>query len=253
MFFILSKLFVFVVTPLTWIIVLLLFALFSKVETRKKKCLRWSLYLTLFFSNSFIFNNCVRMWEIPATRFEDLKTYDYGIVLGGMSVNDEDMNRVQFYRGVDRLIQTIDLYKRGVIKKIIFTGGSGRVLHPEMKEGEELKPYILKMGVKEEDLYVENESQNTRQNALFTKELIDKGKLTGSYLLITSAFHMRRSLGCFKKVGIAVTPYSTDRYGGKNKWEFDYIFIPNISSLNDWTGIIHEMIGFVVYKISGYA
>jgi hypothetical protein len=193
------------------------------------------------------------MWEIPATRFEDLKTYDYGIVLGGMSVNDEDMNRVQFYRGVDRLIQTIDLYKRGVIKKIIFTGGSGRLLHPEMKEGEELKPYILKMGVKEEDLYVENESQNTRQNAVFTKELIDKEKLTGSYLLITSAFHMRRSLGCFKKVGIAVTPYSTDRYGGKNKWEFDYLFIPNVSSINDWTGIIHEMIGFMVYKISGYA
>jgi len=253
MFFILSKLFVFVVTPLTWIIVLLLFAVFSKVETRKKRCLRWSLYLTLFFSNSFIFNNCARMWEIPATRFEDLKTYDYGIVLGGMSVNDEDMNRVQFYRGVDRLIQTIDLYKRGVIKKIIFTGGSGRLLHPEMKEGEELKPYILKMGVKEEDLYVENESQNTRQNAVFTKELIDKEKLTGSYLLITSAFHMRRSLGCFKKVGIAVTPYSTDRYGGKNKWEFDYLFIPNVSSINDWTGIIHEMIGFMVYKISGYA
>ena len=253
MFFILSKILVFIITPLIWIIILLLFSFFSKNEIRKRKCLKWALVLTLFFTNSFIFDQFVRAWEVPATKFSELKNYNVGIVLGGMSVNDESMDRVQFYRGVDRLIQAIDLYKRGYIKKIIFTGGSGRLLHPEMKEGELVKPYILKMGVSPEDLYIENESQNTRENAVFTKKLIDKEKIKGNFLLITSAFHMRRSLGCFKKAGIDTDPYSTDRYGGSPKFEFDYLFIPNISSINDWTGFIHEMIGYFTYRIMGYA
>ncbi len=252
-FFYLSKLLVFVITPLVWIITLLFFAFYSKNEIRKRKCLKWALGLTLFFSNSFIFDEFVRAWEIPATKYSDLKTYNAGIVLGGMSVNDEKLDRVQFYRGVDRLIQAIDLYKRGIIKKIIFTGGSGRLLHPEMKEGELVKPYILKMGVAAEDLYIENESQNTRENAEFTKKLIEKEKIEGDFLIITSAFHMRRGLGCFKKVGIKADPYSTDRYAGPRKFEFDSIFIPNISPLNDWTGFIHEMIGYITYKLMGYA
>lgn len=230
----------------------MLFSFFSKNEVRKRKCLKWSLILTLFFTNGFIFDECARLWEIPATPYSQLKQYNVGIVLGGMSVNDEELNRVQFFRGVDRLIQTIDLYKRGVIKKIIFTSGSGRILNPEMKEALLLKPYILKMGVPEEDLYIESESNNTRENAVNTKQLIEKEKIQGPYLIITSAFHMRRGLGCFNKVGIVADHYSTDRYSGHRKFEFDNVFIPNISAINDWTGFIHEIVGYITYKILGY-
>jgi uncharacterized SAM-binding protein YcdF (DUF218 family) len=159
---------------------------------------------------------------------------------------------VQFFRGVDRLIQTIDLYKRGVIKKIIFTGGSGRILKPQMKEGGLLKPYILKMGVAEQDLYIENESNNTRENALFTKELIEKEKLNGTFLLITSAFHMRRSIGCFRKVGYNIDYYVTDRYAGPRKWDPDFLFIPNVSTINDWNVILKEWVGYITYKLMGY-
>ncbi len=252
MFFILSKLLVFIITPLVWIIILLLFAVFSKIETRKRKCLRWALGLTLLFTNPFIFDESARLWEIPATPYSQLKTYNAGIVLGGMSQNDEKLNRVQFFRGVDRLIQAIDLYNRGVIKKIIFTSGSGRVLHPEMKEALLMKPYIIKMGIPEQDLYIESESNNTRENAVFTKQLIEKEKIQGPFLLITSAFHMRRGLGCFNKVGIITDSYSTDRYAGPRKFEFDNIFVPNISVINDWTGFIHEMVGYITYKIMRY-
>jgi hypothetical protein len=51
---------------------------------------------------------------------------------------------------------------------------------------------------------------------------------------------------------MVVDPYSTDRYAGPRKFEFDHLFIPNISALNDWNNLIHEMIGFITYKISGY-
>ena len=253
MFFALSKLLGFLITPLVWIIVLLFYSLLSKYPNRKKKCLRWALGLTLLFSNSFLFDECSRLWEIPATRFENLKSYDAGILLGGMSVYDEGLDRAQFFRGVDRLIQTVELYKRGRIKKIIFTGGSGRLLHPEMKEGNYIKRYLLYMGIPESDFIIESESQNTRENALFTKVLMDKENIKGNFVLITSAFHMRRSLACFNKVGIAVDTYSTDRYAGPRKYEFDHLFIPNVSIMEAWETLIHEFVGFVTYKIAGYA
>ena len=253
MFFIFSKLLVFTISPLVWIIVLLFFSLLSKYPDRKRKCLRWALVLTLFFSNAFLFDECSRLWEIPATRFENLKSYEAGIVLGGMSVYDQDLDRAQFYRGVDRLIQTVELYRRGVIKKIIFTGGSGRLLHPEMKEGNYINRYLLYMGIPQKDFLFERESQNTRENALFTKDLLDKENIKGNFLLITSAFHMRRSLGCFNKAGIFAEPYSADRYAGPRKYEFDHLFIPDASIIDSWNYLIHEMAGFITYKIMGYS
>lgn len=252
MFFLLSKLLTFLISPIIWIITLFFVSIFSKNEKRRKKSFVWAFGLLLFFSNSFIFDEFTRAWELPATKYKDLQIYDVGIVLGGMSVYDEEFDRAQFYRGVDRLIQAIELYKLGRIKKIIFTGGSGRVLHPEMKEGNYIKRYILFMGVPEKDFIIESESQNTRENALYTKKVIDEKKITGKFLLITSAFHMRRSLNCYSKVGLEVTPYCTDRYAGPRKFEFDHLFIPNTSTINDWYAIIHEIVGYVTYKIIGY-
>lgn len=252
MFFMLSKLLAFIITPLIWIVVLLIWAMVTKIETRKKRMLRWALGLTLFFSNPFIFDEFSRMWEIPATRYEDVEAYEYGIVLGGMSSYDTEYGRAQFYRGVDRLIQTIELYKKGKIEKIVFTGGSGSILHPENKEGNYVNRYLLYMGIPKEDFIIEAESQNTRENATYTKKLLDDKKVEGKHLLITSAFHMRRSLGCFEKAGLDVVGYSTDRYAGPCKWEFDHLFIPNLSAMKDWDNLIHEITGYITYKIMGY-
>jgi uncharacterized SAM-binding protein YcdF (DUF218 family) len=253
MFFLLSKLLTFIITPIVWIIALFCVAIWSKNERRRKKCFIWAFSLLVFFSNGFIFDEFARAWEIPATKYEDLQVYDVAIVLGGMSVYDEEYERAQFYRGVDRILQAVELYKLGMVKKILLTGGSGRVLHPEMKEGVYLKRYILFMGVKEEDLILESESQNTHENAMYTKKILDEKKFKGRLLLVTSAFHMRRALGCFKTVGLDVEPYSTDRYAGPRKFEFDHLLIPNASVLNDWTQLIHEWVGAFIYKAVGYS
>jgi len=252
MFFFLSKILAFIITPLVWIVILLFLAVFSKNEKLKKRTLLWALVLTLFFSNAFIFDECIRSWEIPATRYENLKKYDAGIVLGGVSHFDKDYSRIQFQRGADRLLQAIELYKLGIIKKIIFTGGSGSVLHPDDKEGVYIKRYLRTLGIPEKDFLIEFESRNTHENALFTKQLMDKENIHGTYLLITSAFHMRRSIGCFEKVGITTSPYSTDRYSGPRKFEIEHVFIPNLSVMEDWNNLIKEVVGFITYKIVGY-
>lgn len=253
MFFLLSKLLEFTIDPFLWVTALFLISFFSRNDHFRKKMLGWAILLLLFFSNNFIFDECSRAWEVPATPYDSLKSYDAGIVLGGMLTFDKKIDRIQFYRGADRLLQTIELYKKGIIKKIIFTGGSGSVLMPENKEGPNVRRYLLTLGIPETDFLIEEESKNTHENALFTKALLDKNQLKGDFLLITSAFHMRRSQACFKKVGVDAESYSTDRYAGPRKFNIIHLLLPNVDAIVSFRNLIHEVIGFITYKIVGYA
>jgi uncharacterized SAM-binding protein YcdF (DUF218 family) len=255
MFFALSKLLSFLISPLSWIITGLVFVVISKNGLLRKRLLWIILGLVLFFSNQFIFNECMRLWEIKAMEDKDLKTYEAGIVLGGMSEYDPDLHKVRFQQSVDRLLQAVALYKKGVIKKLIFTGGSGSLLHPERKEAIYLKPYFVLFKVAEKDFLIESESQNTRQNALFSKALIEQHGIKGPLLLITSGFHLRRGTACFKKIGLTdIEPYCTDSYiSYKRHFEFEKVFVPDIYTMAHWSTLIHELIGFVVYKIADYA
>lgn len=254
MFFILSKILAFIITPIVWVIGLLLFSLFSKNEKRKRRTFIGSIVLLIFLSNCFIFDECMRAWEIKAVSTEQLdSTYDIGVVLGGMIRYDEELDRLQFDRGSDRLLQAVELYKKGIIKKILFTGGSGSILIPEAKEAFYAQRFLLTLGIPQEDIIIETESRNTKENAVFTKKILDEKYPDSKILLITSAFHMRRSMGCFSKVGLKPTPYSTDRFSGPRKLGFDHLLIPNMGALLGWDTLIHEMTGYMVYKIAGYA
>jgi uncharacterized SAM-binding protein YcdF (DUF218 family) len=253
MFFILSKILAFIITPLAWVAGLLLYSFFTKNEKRKRKCFIAAIIVLLFFTNSFIVDEAMRAWEVPAKEYSELKgPYDAAIVLGGMLAYDEGLQRLQFYRSSDRLLQAIELYKRGDVKKIVFVGGSGSITMPWLKESLLAMRYLRTIGIPEKDILIEPLSRNTHENAVNTKELLDKHIPKGKFLLVTSGSHMRRSLACFRKEGIEADPYSTDRYSGPRKFEFDHLFIPNSDALKAWDILLHDMIGYVVYKVKGY-
>lgn len=253
MFFIISKILAFLFTPIVWIATFLLIGLFSKNSKRKKKALLAAIVMFLFFSNSFLFDEAVRLWEVPAIKESQLNSpYDAGIVLGGMIRLDEQNDRLQFSRRNDRLMQAVSLYKKGHINKIFFTSGSGSLAYPDIKEAPLARRFLLEIGIPESDIVLESASNNTYENALFSKPVLQNYFPEGKFLLITSASHMRRSLGCFYKQGITATPFSTDRYSGPRKFIFDHAFIPNAESLFNWDSLIHEMLGCVIYKIAGY-
>lgn len=253
MFFIFSKLLSFAIAPLTWIFALLVWAIFTKQALKRRKLLISALLVLYFFSNSFLLNLVMRNWEIAPKKHNELSSYDAGIVLGGMLWYDKEFDRMQFTRSTDRVMQAVDLYKRGIIKKIVFTGGSGSILHQDMKEGKYAEQFLLNLGIPATDILIESESNNTRENAVFTQKLLAQKMPAAKCLLITSAFHMRRSIGCFNKVGMQFDYYSTDRYSGPYKLEFDYLLIPSSLAFEEWKMLIHELVGYVVYKISGYA
>ncbi len=253
MFFILSKLLNFLIAPLSWIIALLVWSLLTKSLKRKRILVISVCSMLYLFSNAFLFNEVMGKWELQTKKYSQLKTYDVGIVLGGMLAYDGEFDRLMFMRGTDRIMQAIELYKRGYIKKILYSGGSGSILRPDFKEAIYARRYLLTLGIPDSAIIIETESNNTRENALFSKAVLQKQCPQGKFLLITSAFHMRRAMGCFNKVGVTTDYYSTDRYSGLRAFVFDNLLIPNVGTLLQWHMLLHEMTGFVVYKISGYA
>jgi len=253
MFFIISKLLAFLIAPIVWVTALLVWSLLTKDAKKKQKLVLITFVVFYFFSNSFIIDEFMRPYETPAIQEKDLNgTYDAAIVLGGMIAYDPTFVRPQFNRAIDRLMQAITLYKDGKIRKILISGGSGSILEKDVFEAAILKNYLIKLGIPDSVIIAEKESKNTHENALFSKPILDSLNKNGKFILITSGFHMPRAIRCFRKVGVNVTPYSSDRYSGPRKFVFDHLFIPATGALDEWNVLLHEWIGFISYKIAGY-
>ena len=253
MFFIISKLYSFLLMPYMWLFLLLLFILIIKNQKRARKLL-WITFIGFyFFSNSFIIDELTRLWEFDMTPTEKLQTYDAGIVLGGGMVQiDKKLNRVIYRNNIDRIMQAIDLYKAGKIKKILISSASGTLFERFQNESKILKPFLVRIGIPENDILIDTLSDNTRQNAVQSARILNKEFPKGKFLLITSAMHMRRAIGCFKKVGISPDLYPTNKVSGERKFYFDFMFIPNLEALNGWSGLAHEVFGYVIYAVMGY-
>lgn len=252
MFFILSKVLDFLLSPLVWIVALLILGLVLKRPVYRKRCLYAGLFLMVFFSNPFLADRAFRAWEGEPVPMSSVGNYDLGIVLTGVTMNMDDIpDRVFFSKGADRVLHAVQLYKAGKIKKILISGGSGSVLRKDIPESDKLSKVMLYSGVRDSDIIIENRSRNTRENALFSEQMIDSLGLKGDKLLITSAFHMRRSMGCFENVSVGVEPYKVDFYRGSSDFTLDDL-VPNEHSLYLWNVLIHELAGNIMYYLMGF-
>ncbi len=70
-------------------------------------------------------------------------------------------------------------------------------------------------------------------------------------LLISSAFHIPRSLGCFRKVGMEVEGYGVDYYTGDKSFGFNDV-LPSVNAISLWSLLIHELVGYESYKLMNY-
>ena len=109
--------------------------------------------------------------------------------------------------------------------------------------------FFAAFGIPRERLIVENKSRNTAENAEFSKELAAP-KPGENWLLVTSAFHMPRSVGLFRKVGFPVIPWPVDyRTSGT---EGIGLFRDNAAdALQNTTMAVREWIGLAGYWLSG--
>ncbi len=253
MFFVLSKTLSFLAQPLSLVFISFLLSVFIKRQPWKKRFFWTGFILLIFFSNYFIANELMRAWEVKTKAFRDMRQYQVGIVLTGTTqsfIQPDD--RVYFQRGADRVIHTIQLYKLGLIKKILISGGSGRLFDFDEPEADKLKRVMILAGVPNGDIITENKSRNTYESAVAVKKVIDSLHYNAEdCLLITSAFHMRRSLACYNKAKLNVESFSTDFYASSERVWLSLV-LPTIHSFIIWEKLLKEWTGFVAYKLAGY-
>lgn len=253
MFFIFSKILFYVAMPITWVLVFLFIALFSKKERLKKRALLITATLLVFFTNPFLTNEAWLLWEQPPTPFNKLTKYDAAIILTGFTSQQKSPHdRIYTGKGADRVLLPIRLYKEGYVRKIIVSGGSGSLVQKYSTEALEVKKLLLLSGVTEADILYEDKSRNTHENAQFTKKILITQPDLKKLLLVTSAFHMRRAAACFKKEGITTDTFSTDFYTTDRSFSFDKLIVPQEFCLYQWQILFHEILGYLTYLLVGY-
>ncbi len=254
MFFVLSKTISFLAMPMTIVMALLIAGTFLRNAKWKKRCLIAAVVAFFLFSNSFLANQIMGAWETDTPAFASMRHYKLGIVLTGATIPDlEPDDRVYFHRGADRVIHTVQLYKLGLLDTILISGGSGRVIDEVGPEAEKLREVMVLMGVPREDIWVENESRNTHESAVNVASMLNEVQIGPTdCLLITSAFHMRRSRACFRKVGLDLDTFSTDFYARPATYYPDQFIIPRAEAMILWEKLFKEWIGMVAYKFAGY-
>jgi uncharacterized SAM-binding protein YcdF (DUF218 family) len=254
MFFFLSKTLNYLTTPLTLVCAVLVLSLLLRNVVLKKWLRISGILLLLFFSNEFIANEAMRVWEIDPVSYRSMHPYKVGIVLTGAVIPQlQPDDRVYFQRGADRVVHTVQLYKLGLIERILISGGSGRLVDIGEREANQFKDVMLLMGVPDSVIIVENETRNTHESAVEVKKILHAFRYAGGdCLLITSAFHMRRSLACYRKVGLTPHPFTTDFYAHPTVWYFDSFFFPKVEALVIWHKLAREWVGFVAYWLAGY-
>ncbi|HCM77085.1 MAG TPA: hypothetical protein DIS90_11930 [Cytophagales bacterium] len=254
MFFFLSKTLNYLMMPLVIVTILLVISVLLRRSKWKKWCFASGLALLLLFSNEFIANELMAAWEVPATPFKDIKKkYTWGILLSGVAkAGMEPNDRVYFSRGADRVYHTVQLYKMGFIRKILVSGGSGRLLDIGEREANDLADAMVMMGVNPADIVIESDSRNTHESAEEVAKILEGKALPSECLLITSGYHMRRSEGCFRKVGWPIDSFSADFLSRPRTYTFDVLFIPKVEALLTWQHLIKETVGYVSYWAVGY-
>ena len=253
MFFLLSKVLDFVLLPTVWLVVLLLAALVAR-PPRSRRWLVAALVLTLLSTNPFLVNELLLAWEQPPVPLAALPAHaDAAVLLTGITtVHKSPHDRVYLGPGADRLTSALWLYRAGRVRRIIISGGSGAVLATAHTEARDLATLLRLAGVPNSAIIREEKSRNTRENALLTQKLVAARPEMDTLILVTSAFHQRRALGCFTKVGLHAISFpagyrSVDRRLAPDAW-----LVPSPEAMANFSLLVHEVVGWLTYKVLGY-
>lgn len=255
MFFILSKIFEFLAAPIN-------FALFVGAIGVALSFTRYGKIGRALGSGAILLLLLLGFSPIPAflaipleTRFspppEDAPAPDGIIVLGG-SV-DENLsgvrNRVTLADAAERLTAPIALKRLYPRARLVFTGGSAALRGSIYTEADTVQKFWREIGLDQGDILYEDKSRNTFENAVFTRDLV-KPKPGERWLLITSAMHMPRSVGIFRKAGFSVVAYPVDyrTTGDFGEWTLPRHATKNFALVEF---MAHEWVGLAAYWLAG--
>jgi uncharacterized SAM-binding protein YcdF (DUF218 family) len=146
----------------------------------------------------------------------------------------------------ERLLGFVELARRYPEARLVYSGGSGIVRDQDTREADLAKPLLLALGVEAARTIYERDSRTTWENAVNSKKLVDL-QPGQTWLLVTSAWHMPRAVGCFRRVGWKVLPYPVDYLGNARPW----LGLDAVNQLHVIGLAEKEWIGLIVYRLMG--
>ena len=267
LFFISSKIVQFLIEPLNLLFLISVLALFFLI-LRKLIATKLFLWLSVIGfilvgyapipeSLARILENSIEKVDINKMPGEQIA----GIIILGGAIRGEDIaidrGEVSIYSAAERVTKGLELIRRYPNLPFFFSGFSGRVTPRGMSEADAFKQLIAEQGLAEitqSTAYYENQSRNTYENAVYSKKMIDQLGVgspsikTGSWLLITSATHMPRSVKIFEKQGIPIIPIPVDY---QTAYTLQWIEFDLTEGAFLWNRLLHEYMGIVAYKLTG--
>ena len=175
------------------------------------------------------------------------------IVLGGAidPLLSSQRRTVALNASAERVTVVAKLARAYPKARIVYSSGNAALFPQAPPEADFVLPLLESFGIARERVTLETHARNTAENAAFTKALV-KPKPGERWLLVTSALHMPRAVGCFRRVGFAVEPYPVD-------WttppRLDLASLAPADELS--AGLFrldkasHEWLGLLAYRLTG--
>jgi len=160
----------------------------------------------------------------------------------------------------DRVLFAARLFKDGMADHVLLSGGEITWLSSTSSTpAGEMAAILEELGIPRDKLWLEDQSQNTHENAIFSKKILDE-KGIGRILLVTSAMHMPRAVGLFAKLGVEVIPIPVDysvTLADSTPEQQDWLgkilgLLPSSGNLSTSTNAIKEYIGLLIYRLRGW-
>jgi uncharacterized SAM-binding protein YcdF (DUF218 family) len=172
------------------------------------------------------------------------------VVLGGFLDGYVDAKRggYELDAAADRIVETLRLAMRYPDARVIVSGGTGDLIVNSEGDATGAERFFAAFGLSGSHFEYDTRSRNTWQNALYSRELARPGP-NQTWLLVTSAWHMPRAVGCFRRAGFAVVPWPVDYRTGPR--EGFAISGDALGGMSLTTLALKEWIGLAAYDVTG--
>jgi len=182
---------------------------------------------------------------------DDGRAPDGIIVLGGAIDADSTAARgsLEVNSAGERVTATLDLARRYPQARIVFTGGSGSLIGKSLSEAPVASEWLQRLDVARERITLEIDSRTTDENAAFTARLVTP-KSGERWLLMTSAWHMPRAVGAFRRAGFDVEAYPVD-WRTRGWIDATETFDSASAGLGRSDIAVHEWVGLITYWLAG--
>jgi len=262
MFIFLSKLIPPLVYPLGFSCLLIVAAmLFYRKIRLQRFILILAFSLLILGSSRWVAWGLLKSLEWRYLPPEEIPHEEVIVVLGGGTYSPLYPRKIVEMSGAgDRVTYAYWLFKQGKAEHLLLTGGSIDWLSSDENPATDMANLLKMLGVPEEAIWLEPESRNTYEDAAYSAKIL-KEKGISRIILVTSAFHMPRSVKLFEKQGLQVIPAPVDFVVTQKGWDnlttanLAYQLnnlLPGAENLSNTTKALKEYLGILVYRINGW-